>query len=260
MRSAPIRVQLEQRLRDRYCVPFRFSQRPQPETALTGIEAVDQLSRGLPRGRITEIFGKDSSGRTTLLLSALAQITEKEEVCGLIDPAGTFDPTSAATIGVDLERLLWIRTGRDIDQTLKATDLLLQGGGFGLIGVDLGEFPLATVRRIPLSSWFRLQRAVEDTPTILLFLNRDSSLKTCASLVLRLQLDCTDWSPHLFRGIRPRVEIIRSKTDPTASWNNASQRFWIPPANYFQAVANRPVHTPFIKEASSIEGVSCHES
>ena len=102
---------------------------PDPERISTGIEAVDRLSNGLPRGRIVEIVGPDSCGRTTLLLSILSQIIDKEEVCGLIDPAGTFDPVSAVQMGIDLERLLWIRASRpDIDPTLKVTDLLLAGG------------------------------------------------------------------------------------------------------------------------------------
>ena len=48
------------------------------------------------------------------------------------------------------------------------TDLLLQSGGFGLVAIDLGDVPDTAARRIPLASWFRFQRAVEPTATVLL--------------------------------------------------------------------------------------------
>ncbi len=117
MRSAPNRTPSKLSFEQS---PFAFNQpvTSQPETISTGIQEVDTLSHGLPRGRITEIFGPDSSGRTSLLLSTLAEVTGKEEVCAFIDPAGVFDPSSAAHMGVDLEQLLWIRTPKpDINQT-----------------------------------------------------------------------------------------------------------------------------------------------
>jgi recombination protein RecA len=73
-----------------------------------------------------------------------------------------------------------------LDQALKATDLLLQSGGFGLIVIDLGDISIEQARRVPLTSWFRFRRVVENTPTILLLIARDSCAKTCASLVLQL--------------------------------------------------------------------------
>jgi hypothetical protein len=188
----------------------------QPDTTSTGIEAVDRLTGGLPQGRITEVFGPESSGRTSLLLSSLARITDKEEFCGLIDPAGAFDPASARSAGVDLDRVLWIRTGRNIDRTLKTLDLLIQAGGFGLIGVDLDPLPASGLRSVPLSSWFRFQRAVEHTSTILLFIGREPMVRTAASLVLTLESPGRFvWSATLLHGIRPRVEIIRSRTNST---------------------------------------------
>ena len=67
------------------------------------------------------------------------------------------------------------------------TDLLLQGGGFGMVVLDLGDIPTESVRRIPLTSWFRFRRAVEPTLTVLLLVEQEPCAKTCASLVLRLQ-------------------------------------------------------------------------
>jgi hypothetical protein len=76
-----------------------------------------------------------------------------------------------------------------LDQALKATDLLLQSGGFGLVIIDLGDISPEQARRIPLTSWFRFRRAVESTPTILMVMAKDSCAKTCASLVMQLSAD-----------------------------------------------------------------------
>ncbi|HEY4974059.1 MAG TPA: hypothetical protein VII41_10645 [Steroidobacteraceae bacterium] len=74
-----------------------------------------------------------------------------------------------------------------MEQVLKVTDLLLQGGGFGMVALDLGDVPAESVRRVPLTSWFRFRRAVEPTATVLLVVEREACAKTCASLVVRLQ-------------------------------------------------------------------------
>ncbi len=67
------------------------------------------LTGGLPRGALSEITGPASSGRTGVMLAALAQATRRREVCALVDASDSFDPASAAAAGVDLERLLWVR-------------------------------------------------------------------------------------------------------------------------------------------------------
>ncbi len=147
----------------------------------SGIDAIQ-----LPRGCLTEIFGPASSGRTSLLLSILAAATERDEVCALVDAEDAFDPASAAAAGVRLDRLLWVACAHNAEHALKAADLLIQGGGFGLVALDLGDTPPETARRISLTSWFRLRRAVENTPTVLVAVARQSNAKTCASL----QLEC----------------------------------------------------------------------
>ena len=264
--------------------------RPAPEMMPFGIASLDELTGGVPRGALTELFGPASSGRTSVMLSLMASVTRRQEVCALIDVTDSFDPASAEAAGVEMKRLLWVRCGKTrsqesgvgsqqvlarkipaarqgtigsvappakniswsihqnydtrlrhaiiggchemargrevsglqfpaskpqprtlpiptgnpklearnsftrdpsskwakLDQALKATDLLLQGGGFGLIVIDLGDISIEQARRIPLTSWFRFRRVVENTPTILLLVARDSCAKTCASLVLQL--------------------------------------------------------------------------
>ncbi|PWU01974.1 MAG: hypothetical protein C5B51_21825, partial [Terriglobia bacterium] len=168
--------------------------RPRPMTVRMGISEVDAATGGLPRGCLTEIYGPASSGRTSLLLSILAAATAREEVCALVDAEDSFNPIFAAAAGVRLERLLWVRCGHNAEHALKAADLLIHGGGFGLVAMDLGDTPPAMARRISLTSWFRLRRAIENTPTILVAVARQSNAKTCASLMLECVRERARWT------------------------------------------------------------------
>ena len=229
MKAATLRAQLESALGSRIPSPFTFRQTQPTEAVPSGLPEIDSLTplQGLPRGALTEVFGPDSSGRTSLLLKLLAQMTGREEACALVDSTDAFDPHSARAAGVELERLLWARCS-NLEQTLKTTDLLLAGGGFGLVAVDLGDVPPRQVRRLPLACWFRFRRVVEHTPTVLVFLEQAPYAKTCASLVLHLEPHTVCWSaaagegatalpprcpPHacLLRGARLGVRIVRSR-------------------------------------------------
>jgi hypothetical protein len=187
-----------------------WQSRPVPELVRTGVSEVDTATGGLPRGCLTEIIGPASSGRTSLLVAILAEATAQGEVCALVDAEDSFDPASAEAAGVRLERLLWVRSAHNAEHALKAADLLIQGGGFGLVAMDLGDTPTETARRISLTSWFRLRRAVEHTPTVLVTLARQSNAKTCASLILECKRERVAWSgtpaptlPPLAPGPRP---------------------------------------------------------
>jgi recombination protein RecA len=228
MRLATLRSNVETALAGRVPSPFTYRDRKVIETVSAGIPEIDLLAGGLPRGSLTEICGPPCSGRTSLLLSALAARTAQPEACALIDGRDAFDPYSAEAAGVKLKNLLWVRC-RNIDQSLRATDLLLQGGGFGLIVLDLSDIPPETVRYVPLNAWFRFRRTVEDTATILLLIEQESNAKTCASLVLRLGMGPAHWntafetkSAHALRhpfvclldGFQARVEVLRSQIQP----------------------------------------------
>jgi hypothetical protein len=257
----------------------RLEVRPAPEMVSSGIREIDKLAGGLPRGCLSEICGPASSGRTSVLLAALAAATRRQEVCALVDATDALDVVSAAAAGVELERLLWIRgnpasgvgrqasdlglqtsgakfevrsqnqrsadrgsqsdapgltsdargptpDARSLEQALRVTDLLLQSGGFGLVAIDLGDVPDAAARRIPLASWFRFQRAVEPTSTVLLVVAQAPCAPTCASLLIRLQagqrlsaiscqLSAKDGvSPahaQLLDGLRVEGELLRSR-------------------------------------------------
>jgi recombination protein RecA len=193
---ARLRSQVELALAGRVTAPFTYRDRNFAEHVSTGISEIDLLAGGLPRGALTEIFGPDCSGRTSLLFSALSVRTAHLEACALIDGCDAFDPHSAEAAGVDLKQLLWVRC-RNIQQTLGATDLLLQSGGFGFIALDLSDVSREVMRHVPLDAWFRFRRAVEDTQTILVVLEQESNAKTCASLVLHLKGEPGHWATTL---------------------------------------------------------------
>jgi recombination protein RecA len=228
MKTAALKSNIEIALAGRVLSPFVYRDRKIVETVSAGIPEIDLLTGGLPRGGFTEICGLPCSGCTTLLVSALARLTEQSEVCALVDGRDAFDPYSADVAGVNLKNLLWVRC-RNVDQSLRATDLLLQGGGFGMVVLDLSDIPAEIVRCVPLNVWFRFRRAIEDTETILLLLERESNAKTCASLVLRLSADSSRWKAswetddserergqrlplaNLLYGFRMRAEVVRSR-------------------------------------------------
>src|ERR1700719_989019 len=89
----------------------RLDVRPAPQMVPSGVREIDTLTGGLPRGCLTEICGPASSGRTSVLLAALAAATQRQEVCALVDISDAFNPHSAAAAGVNFERLLWVRCG-----------------------------------------------------------------------------------------------------------------------------------------------------
>jgi hypothetical protein len=217
----------------------RLEVRPVPEMVSCGIPEINALTGGLPRGCLTEICGGASSGRTSLLLATLAAATQRQEACALVDVSDAFDPLSAARAGVQFERMLWVRCrdtnspqrhrdtekkidqkqkGAAVEQALRVTDLLLQSGGFGLVIIDLGDVPIKIARRIPLTSWFRFQRAVERTPTVLFVVSHAPCTQSCAALLLKMKTSGKKLSANfpshaqLFEGLHIEGELLRSRT------------------------------------------------
>jgi hypothetical protein len=226
----------------------RITVRPTPEMVSSGVREIDALTGGLPRGCLTEVCGPVSSGRTSLLLAALAAATQRQEACALVDVSDAFDPSSAAMATVNFESLLWVRCKTNppqkhgdtektnqkhknldrlrmetpVEQALRVTDLLLQSGGFGLVIIDLSDVPLKFARRIPLTSWFRFQRAIEHTPTVLFVITQAPCTQTCAALLLNVvkklsafsyQLSAlkTPFHAQLLEGLQIETEILRSR-------------------------------------------------
>jgi RecA DNA recombination protein len=212
--------QLESALAGKFGSTFGVHEKVFAEMLQSGIPEVDELTEGIPRGAITEICGPISSGRTSLLLSILASATTHGEACSLVDATDSFDPKSAASAGVDLDRVLWVRCSGNLEHAIKATDLLLQGGGFGVVVLDLGDVPPKDARRIPQSYWFRFRRAIEPTKSALLVIAEEPCARSCAFLALRLANVDIEWTgpdrnpeipttSYLLAGVRVSVQRIR---------------------------------------------------
>lgn len=239
MRTAISKAEIESEVVSRFATAFKLQEKPPVAVVSTGIAEVDSLTGGLPRGAITEIFGSASSGRTSLMISALAYATAHEEVCVLIDTNDTFDPISATEAGLNLERLLWIRCAANVEHAFKATDLLLQGGGFGIVVLDIGDLVGTDARRIISSWWYRFRRVVENTPTALLVIAEDSCVRSCASLALKLNREAEVWSSvsqtsdsEIFKGLS--LVMPHPITNPTHSYLITSMQL--------QISRKKPVH------------------
>jgi len=188
-----LRLHVESALAGRVASPFRLREAAVSAVVPTGLGALDELTGGLPRGCLTEIYGPPCSGRSSILQSALASRTKAAEACALVDAQDSFDPIGARNSGVELSRLLWVRC-QGIDPALRSLDLLLHGGGFGFVALDLGDIPVRLVRQVQLNVWFRMRRAVEDTSTVFVVVTQESNAKSCASLALRVEREATKWS------------------------------------------------------------------
>jgi len=217
---AVIRAQVERR------IPGALSvyERSAPEVFPTGIAAIDCETGGIPKGALTQICAPAgiTSGRTTLLLSLLAQVTGKEHFCAVVDAGDCFDPESATAMGVCLSRLLWVRCiergMKAVEQAFKSADILIQNGGFGVIAIDLGNVDEKLIRKIPLTTWFRFARVMEAMPTALVILLPYFAAQSCAALTLNLvasaQWSGTETVSHtrLISSVEFSVEVGRTRT------------------------------------------------
>lgn len=192
--ASALRIQIEHSLERRFPAALSPIPRTIVETAATGIPEVDHLlNGGLPVGAISEITGPVSSGRTSLALAFLARRTEEGCVCAWVDVHDALDSESAAANGVALRQLLWIRCKNagpsakpwaPLDQAIRATDLLLQAGGFSSLVLDLGSTAPEDGLRIPLATWFRFRQAADRTRCSLLVLAQQPLAQSSAAVVL----------------------------------------------------------------------------
>ncbi|MGE3176884.1 MAG: hypothetical protein AB7O32_05415 [Vicinamibacterales bacterium] len=167
----------------------------------TAVDTLDvRLGGGFPRGQLSEVIGARTSGRTSVLVRMLAAATRRGELAAVVDALDMLDVASLEAAGVVLERLLWIRgyvttnpggarerNQRAMEQALRALALVLQAGNFGLVVLDVAEAPVETVRRLPFTTWLRLQRMVEGTQTIALLVGGVPMARSAAGLTVKLE-------------------------------------------------------------------------
>jgi hypothetical protein len=202
--------------------------------APTGWLSVDAaLGGGFPRGECSEIAGPVSSGRTSVLCALMAAAGARGEVMALVDTLDRFDPVSAAAMGLDLSRLLWVRgtmipspashshtrtssasrsapsasadvLARVIDRAIKSFGLVLQSGGFGVVALDLGDVPMRAVRRLPFTTWLRAQRLIEGRDTVGIIIAQEPIARSARGVTMRLSGDGSSASTWSGAGDRSR--------------------------------------------------------
>lgn len=200
--------------------------------AATEIAPLDaRLAGGFPRGQLSEVVGPRSSGRTSLLLQMLAAATSRGELVALVDALDAFDARSATAAGIDLDRLLWVRghvvthpglcrdrNQRAVEQAIKALTLVLQAGNFGLVALDLVDAHRDAIRRLPITTWLRLQRMIEHSQTACVLVGTEPMARSSAGLTLRLSSLSGPSSPscrfsgRLFKGFDVTASVIRARS------------------------------------------------
>src|SRR5919112_5896950 len=170
MTSSAARSELESLLRARKldvtltsAAPWSDRTRDLSPTGTAPLDAA--LGGGLARGQLSEVVGPRSSGRTTIVCRMLTAAADRGEAVAVVDACDRFDPASAEAAGLDLGKLLWVRDTGDASRALKAVNLVLQAGGFGLVVFDVADVPARALRQFPYTTWMRLARVIEGSQT-----------------------------------------------------------------------------------------------
>ena len=202
------------------------------------VPAFDEvLGGGLPRGALVELVGRGSCGRFSTLLSALQQVTGAGEAAALVDQGSQLDPQMAAAVGIDLDRLLWLRPER-LDDSLAAAEMLVTTG-FGLIALDLGLPPV--LGRPPLAAWLRLARSAAGHHAVVL-VGSPYRLSGCAAAaVLTSGWGRGRWSGavgglRLLDGLTAQLELDKNTTSRDRSNRHAVSAFTAPDAAFRGAI------------------------
>jgi recombination protein RecA len=181
------------------------------------------LGGGFRRGHLSEVTGAASSGRTTIVVQAMAAAAARGEAVALVDACDTFDPASAAARGLDLARLLWVRPSTalgagasDVSWALKAFSLILQAGGFGLVVLDLADVPAAAPRRFPWPTWMRLARIVEGSETAALLVGSEHLARSARGVTVALESSPARWQgatsrARVFTGVEPAPRVVKAQ-------------------------------------------------
>jgi hypothetical protein len=203
----------------------------------TGLGAVDGLlGGGFPRGRLSEITGPLSSGRTSLAMALAATATRAGEVVAWVDPADALDPASLDAAGGEAKRLLWVRPPGAPD-ALRCTERLLLARGFALVVLDLASTGAGTGagegvdggrgrRSSPpprglgdarSSVWLRLTRCAAASATALVLLGREPVVGSFAALAVDLHATRRRFAerPGWLEGLETRVALRRHRFGST---------------------------------------------
>ncbi len=172
----------------------RFPHPPLPATShlRTGLAFLDETAGGgLPKSALTEIISPYLSGGSASVIAALLEAAHRDRYfVALVDGWDSFDPQGLTNS--PLGNLLWARC-RKTSEAIKAADLLLRDGNFPLVIIDLVLNPQRETRKIPQTSWYRLQRLAEESPAACLILTRQSMVGSAQfKIVLEHSWSVTD--------------------------------------------------------------------
>jgi hypothetical protein len=139
----------------------------------------------------------------------MAAATARGEVVALIDTSDRFDPASAAEAGVDLSRVLWVRERGDATRALKATNLVLQAGGFGLVAFDLADVHAMAIRQFPNTTWMRISRVVEGSQTAVMLVGADHIFRSAGGATIALEPNAAAM-PGTWYGTHDRSRFLQT--------------------------------------------------
>jgi recombination protein RecA len=199
---------------------------------------------GLPRGRIIEIYGPESSGKTTLALHVIAQAQKHGGACAFIDAEHAMDPTYASKLGVDLDNLLISQPDAG-EQALEIADTLVRSGAIDVLVVDsvaalvpraelegeMGDSHMGLHARLMSQALRKITGSVSKSRTILIFLNQirmkigvmfgnpetttgGNALKFYASVRLEIRRTGQIKERDEVVGNQTRVKVVKNKMAP----------------------------------------------
>ena len=199
---------------------------------------------GLPRGRVVEIYGPESSGKTTLALHAIANCQAAGGIAAFIDAEHAFDPEYAKNLGVDIDNL-WVSQPDTGEQALEIADMLIRSGALALIVVDsvaalvpraeiegeMGDSHMGLQARLMSQALRKITGALSTTNTTCIFINQlrekigvmfgspetttgGKALKFYASVRLDIRRIETLKDGTEPVGNRTRVKVVKNKVAP----------------------------------------------
>ncbi|WP_442875697.1 recombinase RecA [Actinoallomurus sp. NBC_01490] len=220
--------------------------RPPVEVIPTGSIALDVALGigGLPRGRVVEIYGPESSGKTTLALHAVASAQKAGGIAAFVDAEHALDPEYAKKIGVDIDALLVSQPDTG-EQALEITDMLIRSGAIDVVVIDsvaalvpraeiegeMGDSHVGLQARLMSQALRKLTGAINQTKTTAIFLNQlrekvgvmfgspetttgGKALKFYASVRLDIRRIETMKDGTDAVGNRTRVKVVKNKMAP----------------------------------------------
>lgn len=179
---------------------------------------LDAADMAFARGAIAEMTGDASTGKTSLALALLAQLTTTGEICAVVDSCDSFDPVTARLAGVELDNLLWVRCSGDVERSFLAADHLVQAKGFGAIWLDLNGLADTKLRQVPRTYWYRYRTRIKETPTIFVVTAGESVTGSASQRSLTFTRERTVWSGSgsfkLLRDLHIKIQSRKGYYEP----------------------------------------------